>query len=73
MFFSSYKDPMSRTKRVKPYWEMTTAELREATKQFDVEFVADQARPLTRRMCRRWKQIKAKAAEKQGLKRRNRN
>ena len=29
----------------KPYWEMTTAELREATKEFDREFVP--TRPLT--------------------------
>jgi hypothetical protein len=30
----------------KSYWEMTTQELREATKEFDREFVADLARPL---------------------------
>ncbi len=28
-------------KASKPYWEMTTAELREATKEFDREFVGD--------------------------------
>jgi hypothetical protein len=35
---------MSRKKAAKPYWEMTTEELREATKEFDEEFVADKAR-----------------------------
>ena len=29
----------------KPYWEMNTAELREATKEFDREFVGDTFRP----------------------------
>lgn len=31
----------------KPYWEMTTAELRQATKEFDREFVGDTFRPPT--------------------------
>jgi len=31
----------------KPYWEMTTAELREATKEFDREFVGDSFGPPT--------------------------
>jgi hypothetical protein len=31
----------------KPYWEMTTAELREATKEFDQEFIGDTFGPLT--------------------------
>ena len=38
---------MKNKKPSKPYWEMTTAELREATKQFDEEFVGDKARPLS--------------------------
>jgi hypothetical protein len=38
---------MSRKKPVKPYWEMTTEELREGTKEFDEEFAADKAGPLT--------------------------
>ena len=29
---------MKRKKPAKPYWEMTTAELREATKEYDKEF-----------------------------------
>jgi hypothetical protein len=32
---------MGRKKLAKHYWEMTTDELREATKEFDEEFVAD--------------------------------
>jgi hypothetical protein len=31
----------------KPYWEMNTAELREATKEFDREFVGGSFRPAT--------------------------
>ena len=44
----------------KPYWEMTTAELREATKEFDEEFVGDKARPLSPEMKARWEAAKAK-------------
>ena len=51
---------MSRKKNSKPYWEMTTEELREATKQFDEEFVADRAKPLTPEMRARWEQARAK-------------
>ena len=36
-----------RIPEAKPYWEMTTAELREATKEFDREFIGDTFRPLT--------------------------
>ena len=38
---------MKRKKRHKPYDHMTTAELREATKEFDQPFVMDRSRPLT--------------------------
>ncbi|HUB25584.1 MAG TPA: hypothetical protein VL992_09140 [Tepidisphaeraceae bacterium] len=31
----------------KKYWEMNTAELAEATREFDQEFIADKARPLS--------------------------
>lgn len=44
----------------KPYWEMTTEELQEATKQFDEEFVGDKARPLSPEMRARWERAKAK-------------
>jgi hypothetical protein len=52
---------MSRKPKVKPYWEMTTEELREATKEFDEEFVADKAQELTPAMRARWERAKAKA------------
>ena len=58
---------MSRKQATKPYWEMTTEELREATKEFDEEFVAEQAKPLTPAMRARWEKVKAKSAgEKNG-------
>ncbi|HJT76842.1 MAG TPA: hypothetical protein VJ739_06530 [Gemmataceae bacterium] len=51
---------MNRKKPAKPYWEMTTEELREATKEFDEEFIADKAKPLTPRMQARWERAKAR-------------
>src|SRR6266404_5921273 len=51
---------MSSKKKSKPYWEMTTAELREATKQFDEEFIADKGRPLTPEEQALWEEVKAK-------------
>ena len=36
-----------KTPAAKPYWEMTTAELREATKEFDQEFIGDTFGPPT--------------------------
>jgi hypothetical protein len=47
-------------KKKKPYWEMTTAELREATKEFDEEFVFERTKPLTPEMKARWDRAKAK-------------
>jgi hypothetical protein len=43
-----------------PYWEMTTAELAEATRRFDQEFVADAAKPLTPRQKAREARARAK-------------
>ena len=51
---------MKTKKLSKPYWEMTTAELREATKQFDEEYVGDKARPLTPEEQAHWERVKAK-------------
>jgi hypothetical protein len=51
---------MTRKRSPKPYWEMTTPELREATKQFDEEFVAEKSRPLTPEERTLWEQVKAK-------------
>src|SRR6266852_8693602 len=44
----------------KPYWEMTPKELAEATKQFEVPFVADQSRPLTPAEREQWRRVKRK-------------
>lgn len=46
------------SKPTKPYWEMTTDELAEATKQFDEEFVIDQSRPLTPAEHVKWERLK---------------
>jgi hypothetical protein len=51
---------MTRKRSSKPYWEMTAPELREATKQFDEEFVAEESRPLTLEEQARWQRAKAK-------------
>jgi len=51
---------MSRKKNAKPYWEMTTDELREATKEFDEDFVFERAKPLTPAMKARWERAKNK-------------
>jgi hypothetical protein len=51
---------MSRKNVAKPYWEMTTDELGEATKEFDTEFIADKARSLTPQMRARWQRAKSK-------------
>lgn len=52
---------MKQKKNQKAYWEMTTAELREATKQFDQEFVAEASRPLTPPEQALWETVKAKS------------
>ena len=51
---------MKRKRPAKPYWEMTTKELRDATEEFDEEFVADKAQPLTPPMQAQWERAKAK-------------
>lgn len=51
---------MSRKNFAKPYWEMTTEELREATIEFNEEFVADKAKPLTPPLQAQWQRAKAR-------------
>jgi hypothetical protein len=51
---------MNRKPAIKPYWQMTTEELREATKEFDEEFVADKAKPLNPALQTQWDRAKAK-------------
>jgi hypothetical protein len=51
----------------KPYWEMTTRELSEATKEFDKPFVAETFKPLSPEMRERWERAKRKVGRpKQG-------
>ncbi len=50
---------MKKKKNSKPYWEMTTEELREATKEFDVPSDTDYGfRPLTPKERAQWNRIK---------------
>ena len=51
---------MTAKRNTKPYWEMTAQELAKATKEFDVEFVANQAKRLTPTLRARWARAKAK-------------
>lgn len=51
---------MSRKPAGKPYWEMSKEELGDATKEFDEEFVADEAKPLTAQMQTRWERARRK-------------
>ena len=44
----------------KPYWEMTTKELQEATRQFDEPFVVRRSRALTAEEKKLWKAAKRK-------------
>jgi len=44
----------------KPYWEMTTEELEEATRQFDEPFVIRRSRPLTKNERKLWRAVKRK-------------
>jgi len=53
---------MRRKAAIKPYWEMTTEELRKATQEFDQEFVADPAKPLSPPLQTRWERAKARVA-----------
>lgn len=55
---------MRPKKNDKAYWELTAAELREATKQFDEEFVADKSRRLTPREQAIWEDAKKKGFAK---------
>ncbi len=53
---------MTKKRPEKPYWEMTTKELAEATAEFDEEFVADKCTPLTPEMRAHWEAAKRKPA-----------
>ena len=53
---------MKPKRKPKPYWELTTDELRQATKQFDEEFIADKSRPLTPAEQELWQRVKSKGS-----------
>jgi len=49
-----------KRKKAKEFWDMNLAELREATKEFDQEFIADTFKPLTPEMRARWEKARRK-------------
>jgi hypothetical protein len=49
----------------KPYWEMTTAELAEATADLDEEFIIDTFRPLSPEAKAQWERAKRKLGRAQ--------
>ena len=51
---------MTRKETAKPFWDMTKDELQEATKEWDEEFAAGHARPMTAEMSARWERAKSK-------------
>ena len=51
----------------KPYWEMTTTELREATKEFDREFVGDTFGPPTPQQRARFERARKRGRPRNGL------
>lgn len=53
---------MKKLSAKKKYWEMNTAELAEATKRFDREFVADEFHPMNQQDRERWSALKRKSA-----------
>ena len=56
-----------KTPESKPYWEMTTAELREATKEFDREFVGDTFGPPTPQQRTRFERARKRGRPRNGL------
>ena len=52
---------MTATPNTKPYWEMTTAELREATREFDRERPGVPGRPLNREERQLHRQVAKRA------------
>lgn len=50
----------------KPYWEMTTAELREATKEFDQEFIGDTFKPATAKERARFERARKRGRPRNG-------
>ena len=57
----------AKTSASKPYWEMNTAELREATKQFDQEFVGDTFRSATPQEKARFERARKRGRPRNGM------
>lgn len=57
----------AKTPVSKPYWEMTTAELREATKEFDQEFIGDTFGPPTPEQRARFERARKRGRPRNGL------
>jgi hypothetical protein len=53
-------------RKPKRYQEMTTAELRQATKEFDQEFIADKARPMNAVERARDRQLRGRGRPRMG-------
>jgi len=51
---SSRHGPRASVQPKKPYWEMTTVELAEATREFDADFDDSQFKPLTPEQRANW-------------------
>ena len=56
-----------KTSTSKPYWEMTTAELREATSEFDREFVGDSFGPPTPEQRARFEKARKRGRPRVGM------
>ena len=56
-----------KTSAVKRYWEMNTAELRQATKEFDREFVGDTFKPPTPTERKRFERARKRGRPRKGL------
>lgn len=56
--------PRPTPKPSKPYWEMTTEELAEATRAFDEPFVVDKSRPLTPEEQTHWEELQRRLRER---------
>ncbi len=62
------KGKRNKAKRSKkPYWEMTTAELREATKEFDREFIGETFRPMTPQARAQFERARKRGRPRNGL------
>ena len=64
---SSRRKARRKSHAAKPYWEMTTAELREATKEFDQEFIGETFRAATPAERARFERARKRGRPRKGL------